>query len=74
MLQQMSELLNQHPNIQKHFSEGLHIIQKNIRLWAGFSSACITFSLSKKVEDPVEASPENNSKLAPIIATIQACL
>ena len=37
MLQQMLKLMTQHPNVQKHFSEGTHVIQRNIGLWARFS-------------------------------------
>ena len=37
MLQQMLKLMTQHPNIQKHFSEEMYVIQRSIGLWAGFS-------------------------------------
>ena len=38
ILQHMSNILTQHPDVQQHFSEGLHLIQKSNRLWAGLSS------------------------------------
>ena len=34
----MSNLLTQHPDVQQHFSEGLHVIRRTNRLWAGLSS------------------------------------
>ena len=37
-LQQMSTLPTQHPNVLQHFSEGLHVIRRSNRLWAGLSS------------------------------------
>ena len=37
-LQQMSNILTQHPGVQQHFSEGLHLIRKSNHLWAGLSS------------------------------------
>ena len=72
MLQQMSKLLTQHPNVQKHFSKGLHVIQRNIHFHLHVCP-CHLASFDK-LKDPVEVSPENYSKLAPFIATINACL
>ena len=37
-LQQMSNIPTQHPDVQQHFSEGLHVIRRRNRLWAGLSS------------------------------------
>lgn len=37
-LQKMLDLPNQHPNVQQHFSEGLHVIRRSNRQWAGLSS------------------------------------
>ena len=37
-LQQMSNIPTQHPDVQQHFSEGLHVIRRSNRLWAGLSS------------------------------------
>ncbi len=42
-LQQMSNLKtqHQHPDVQQHFDEGLHVIRRSNRLWAGLSSDLI---------------------------------
>ena len=37
-LQQMSNIPTQHPDVQQHFSEGLHVVRRRNRLWAGLSS------------------------------------
>ena len=37
-LQQMLNIPTQHPDVQQHFSEGLHVIRRSNRLWAGLSS------------------------------------
>ena len=37
-LQQMSNLPTQHPNVQQRFSEGLNVIRRSNRQWAGLSS------------------------------------
>ena len=37
-LQQMSNLPTQHPDVQQYFTEGLHVIRRSNRLWAGLSS------------------------------------
>lgn len=36
-LQQMLNLKTEHPNVQQHFEEGLHVIRRSDRLWAGLS-------------------------------------
>ena len=70
MLQQMLKLMTQHPNVQKHFSEGIHVIQSSIHLWAGFSS---DFFIEQGLI-VVEVSPKNDLKLATIMATVKTCL
>ena len=34
----MLKLPTEHPDVQKHFSEGLHVIRRSNRMWAGLSS------------------------------------
>ena len=40
-LQQMSNLKADHPDVQQRFDEGLHVIRRSNRLWAGLSSDLI---------------------------------
>jgi len=37
-LQQMSNLQNNHPEVYRHFQDGLHVIRRSDRYWAGLSS------------------------------------
>jgi hypothetical protein len=37
-LQYMSNLETQHPDVQRNFNKGLHVIRRSNRLWAGLSS------------------------------------
>ena len=34
----MTRLSNTHPDVFKHFSQGLHVVRRSDRLWAGLSS------------------------------------
>lgn len=40
-LQKMSRLSEQHPEVYRHFLEGLHVIRRSERSWAGFSTDLI---------------------------------
>ena len=40
-LQQISNLQTEHPNVPKHFEEGLHVLRRSDSLWAGLSSDLI---------------------------------
>ena len=71
MLQQVLKLMTWHPNVQKHFSEGMHVIQNSIHLWAGFSS---DFFFEQSLIEVVEVSPKNELKLATIMTTVKTCL
>ena len=37
-LQRMSQLEEQHPDIYQQFQEGLHVVRRSDRLWAGLST------------------------------------
>ena len=37
-LHKMSDLKSHHPDVQRHFDEGLHVIRRSDRVWAGLSS------------------------------------
>ena len=37
-LQQMSNLQYDHPDVYQHFQDGLHVIRRSDRYWAGLSS------------------------------------
>ena len=41
-LQQMFNIQTEHPNVLKHFEEGLHVVRRSDRLWAGLSFDLIT--------------------------------
>ena len=40
-LQRMSNLRNDHPDVYQHFLEGLHVVRRSNRYWAGLSSDLI---------------------------------
>ena len=40
-LQRMSNLQNDHPDVYQHFREGLHVVRRSDRYWAGLSSDLI---------------------------------
>ncbi|XP_062523628.1 uncharacterized protein LOC134198281 [Corticium candelabrum] len=40
-LQRMSNLHNDHPDVYQHFREGLHVVRRSDRYWAGLSSDLI---------------------------------
>ena len=40
-MQQILNLKDQHPDVQQHFDEVLHVIRRSNRLWAGLSSDLI---------------------------------
>ena len=37
-LQEMSNLQNDHPEVHQHFQDGLHVVRRSDRYWAGLSS------------------------------------
>ena len=40
-LQQMHKLHETHPEVSRHFDEGLHVVRRSDRFWAGLSPALV---------------------------------